>query len=120
MKTHFPILVISTLLIAGCSESQSTEKQAQVKKEKVVQITLQTVIRQGGTVCSQMRSMQKVQVMERVNNPYVQMPPDCHIAAQPIPVQIHGDDPMGFVVVFNENGRGLVQKKDLETMQIRN
>ncbi len=63
--------------------------------------------------------MQKIQVMERINNPYVQMPADCNIAAQPISVQTQGEDPMGFVIVYNESGRALVQKKDVETIQIR-
>lgn len=101
----------SMTVIAGCSDSQSSEKQ--------VQVTFQTVIRQGATFCSEMRSMQKMQVMERINNPYVQMPRDCEIAPQPIPVQTQGEDPMGFVLVFNEGGRALVQKKDLETIQVR-
>lgn len=102
----------SVMTMVGCSDSQSSDKQAQV--------TFQTVIRQGATFCSDMRSMQKIQVMERINNPYVQMPRDCEIAPQPIPVQTQGEDPMGFVIVFNEGGRALVQKKDLETLQIRN
>lgn len=103
-------IIIATTMV-GCSESQSSDKQAQV--------TFQTVIRQGATFCSEMRSMQKIQVMERINNPYVQMPRDCEIAPHPIPVQTQGEDPMGFVLVFNEGGRALVQKKDLETMQIK-
>ncbi|MFC7289316.1 hypothetical protein ACFQPC_14810 [Herminiimonas glaciei] len=106
-------IIIATTMI-GCSESQSSDKQAQA------QVTFQTVIRQGATFCSDMRSMQKIQVMERINNPYVQMPRDCEIAPQPIPVQTQGEDPMGFVVVFNEGGRALIQRKDLETIQVRN
>lgn len=102
----------SMTVIAGCSESQSSDKH--------VQVTFQTVVRQGATFCSDRRSMQKVQVMERVNNPYVQMPDDCNIAAQPIPVQTQGEDPMGFVIVYNDTGRALVQKKDLATIQVRN
>lgn len=110
-KFKIVLLALSITTMAGCSDSQSSDKQ--------VQVTFQTMIRQGATFCSDMRSMQKIQVMERINNPYVQMPRDCEIAPQPIPVQTQGEDPMGFVVVFNEGGRALVQKKDLETVHIR-
>jgi len=111
-KFNIILLALSVTTMVGCSDSQSSDKQAQV--------TFQTVIRQGATFCSEMRSMQKIQVMERINNPYVQMPRDCEIAPQPIPVQTQGEDPMGFVLVFNEGGRALVQRKDLETIQVRN
>nr|WP_041296677.1 hypothetical protein [Janthinobacterium sp. Marseille] len=109
-KLNILLLVLSVTTMVGCSESQSTEKQ--------VQVTFQPVIRQGATFCLDRQSMQKVQVMERVNNPYVQMPRDCEIALHPIPVQTQGEDPMGFVIVFNEGGRAIVQKKDLKTIQI--
>lgn len=108
---QFLLLAVGLNLIAGCTDSESADKKSQ--------ITLQTAIRHGATFCSDMRSMQKVQVMERINNPYVQLPRDCEIAPQAIPVQIHGEDPMGFVIVFNDGGRALVQKKDLETIQVR-
>lgn len=117
-KPQILVLAIGLTMIAACSESQSTDEQESQKKTG--QITLQTMISQGATFCSEMRSMQKVQVLERINNPYVQIPSDCEIAAQPIPVQIKGEDPLGFVMVFNEGGRALVQRKDLETIQIRN
>jgi|GEM_PF-6912269 len=110
-KFNILLLVLSVTTMVGCSDSQSSDKQAQV--------TFQTVIRQGATFCSEMRSMQKIQVMERINNPYVQLPRDCEIAPQPISVQIHGEDPMGFVIVFNDGGKALVQKKDLETIEIK-
>jgi hypothetical protein len=106
---HILLLAFGLNLIVGCTDSQSSDERSQ--------ISLQTVIRQGATFCSERTSMQKIQVMERVNNPYVQMPRDCNIAAQPIPVQTQGEDPMGFVVVYNDTGRALVQKKDLETIQ---
>ncbi|MNJ98641.1 hypothetical protein D3C87_164080 [compost metagenome] len=110
-KFSILLLALCVNVIAGCSDSQSSDKH--------VQVTFQQVIRSGATFCLDRRSMQKVQVMERINNPYVQMPPDCNIAAQPIPVQTQGDDPMGFVIVYNDTGRALVQKKDLETIQIK-
>lgn len=110
-SSQFLLLALGLNLLIGCADSESADKQSQ--------ITLQTVIRHGATFCSDIRSMQKVQVMERINNPYVQLPRDCEIAPQAIPVQIHGEDPMGFVIVYNEGGRALVQKKDLQTLQNR-
>lgn len=120
-KHNIFLAVIAVSVIAGCSDSKSADaKLGALNNSKVVQVTFQQVIRQGATFCLEQRSMLKVQAMERANNPYVQMPGDCMVAAQPIQIEVHSQNNLGIASVYNNAGRALVQQKDLQTVQVRN
>lgn len=117
MKKYTLLLMIASIcMITACSDSESSETSSSANS----QVTFQYVIRAGATYCSEQKSILKVQAIERANNPYVQMPSDCEIAAYPIPIQVHSKNNLRLAVVFNSSGRAMVQEKDLEMVQVKN